>query len=145
MTLAIKIAGAIWAPSRKLTPSLSLFICFPLGRLCPASPHQITSHRWLIRSASSSGNTDRSWRRWGGSGSGRRRRLTTWRSAGSDDAPGNRRSRSGAGVSRRWGGESWLSFETPHEVMKVQQRWSTVAERGGDNSRKTLLFGKVGF
>ncbi len=60
--------------------SWSTSLCFPL---C-LSLYQITSHRWLIRSASSSGNTDRSWRRWDESGSGRRRRLTRWRSAGSD-------------------------------------------------------------
>lgn len=69
---------------------VSLFICSPWSTsLCfplYLSLYQITSRRWLIRSASSSGNTDRSWRRWDESGSGRRRRLTRRRSAGSDSA-----------------------------------------------------------
>ena len=69
---------------------LSLFICSPWSTslcfpLC-LSLYQITSHRWLIRSASSSGNTDRSWRRWDESESGRRRRPTSRRNAGSDSA-----------------------------------------------------------
>lgn len=106
MTLAMKtIVGTIWAlnccprpvgnwpclfhtPSLCVSLSLSLFICSPWSTslcfpLC-LSLYQITSHRWLIRSASSSGNTDRSWRRWDESGSGRRRRPTRRRNAGSD-------------------------------------------------------------
>lgn len=48
---------------------------------------QITSLRWLIRSASSSGNTDRSWKRWDERGIARRRRETSQRTAGSNRAP----------------------------------------------------------
>ena len=133
------------SPSWKLTLSLhtllllclSLFICSPWSTslcfpLC-LSLYQITSHRWLIRSASSSGNTDRSWRRWDESGSGRRRRPTSRRNAGSDRSfsLGRRRRpiRTGVHVSRDAAGWWWRRCDS------FINRWLSHMNTGGTQAR----------
>lgn len=99
-------------PSLPLSPPLYLFSLVD-SSLFPALPLllQITSRRWLIRSASSSGNTDRSWKIWDESGSGRRRRrrrrATSRRRAGSDSILFWEPIRSGVHIKELWV-QMWL-------------------------------------